>query len=269
MATYLDRIVAAHRAVAARDERPLGELVRKASACPPPRGFAAALVAGQELSVIAEIKRRSPSRGHLSQDLVPRDLAGAYAAGGASCLSVLTDRRFFGGSPADLIEARKATRIPVLRKDFTVDERDVADARLMGADAVLLIVAALSDDELVRFSRLADELGLTTLVEVHDAEELDRGLSADAGVIGVNQRDLATFSIDRELAARLAPSIPKGIVKVAESGVRHEADATVIAEAGYDAVLVGETLVTAPDPGAVLAGLRVRGAASGDVARCS
>lgn len=256
MATYLDTIVAAHRAAAERDERSLDRLVADAGEQPPARGFAAALRGGP-LAVISEIKRRSPSKGDLFPDLVPGDLARTYEAGGASCLSVLTDSEFFGGSPADLRAARSGCSLPVLRKDFTVDARDVVDARVMGADAVLLIVAALSDAELRTFHRLAADLGLDALVEVHDAAELDRAAAAGATLIGVNQRDLATFAVDRDLAAKLRPAMPDGAVTVAESGVRGRADAEALAAAGYDAVLVGESLVTSADPGAAVAELRV------------
>jgi indole-3-glycerol phosphate synthase len=257
MAKYLDAIIAAHRATAARDERSLDDLLADAQALPPSRGFAAALAGADTLAVISEIKRRSPSKGDLCPDLVPEDLASAYETGGASALSVLTDAAFFGGSADDLMRARRACSLPVLRKDFTVDARDVVDARLMGADAVLLIVAALTDDELRRFHALAVELGLDALVEVHDAAELDRAVAAGAGVIGVNQRDLTTFTVDRELAAKLRPSMPAGAVTVAESGVRDRTDAEALAAAGYDAVLVGESLVTSADPRATLAELRV------------
>jgi indole-3-glycerol phosphate synthase len=256
MATYLDGIVAAHRAAAAQDARSLDDLVTAAAALPPTRGFAAALQGGP-LAVISEIKRRSPSKGDLFPDLVPGDLAATYEAGGASCLSVLTDVEFFGGSVADLQAARAACALPVLRKDFTVDARDVLDARLMGADAVLLIVAALSDEELRSFHALATEVGLDALVEVHDAAELDRAAAAGATLIGVNQRDLATFTVDRELAAKLRPAMPEGAVTVAESGVRDRADAEALAAAGYDAILVGESLVTSADPGAAVGELRV------------
>jgi indole-3-glycerol phosphate synthase len=256
MAKYLDGIVAAHRAAAAQDERALDDVVAAALAVPPARGFAAALRGGP-LSVISEIKRRSPSKGDLFPDLVPAELAATYEAGGASCLSVLTDAEFFGGSVADLQAARAGCSLPVLRKDFTVDARDVADARLMGADAVLLIVAALTDEELRTFHQLAVELGLDALVEVHDGAELDRAAAAGATLIGVNQRDLATFTVDRELAAELRPSMPEGAVTVAESGVRDRADAEALAAAGYDAILVGESLVTSTDPGAALVELRV------------
>ena len=257
MATYLDTIVAAHRAAAARDERLLADLADGAESMPPTRGFAAALQDGGTLSVISEIKRRSPSKGDLFPDLVPGDLARTYEAGGASCLSVLTDAEFFGGSVDDLQEARAACALPVLRKDFTVDRRDVADARLMGADAVLLIVAALSDEELHSFHALATDLGLDALVEVHDERELDRAIAAGATLIGVNQRDLTTFAVDRELAAKLRPSMPEAAVTVAESGVRNRADAEALTAAGYDAVLVGESLVTSVDPGAAVRELLV------------
>jgi indole-3-glycerol phosphate synthase len=256
MAKYLDGIVAAHRAAAAQDERSLDDLVTEAENLPPTRGFAAALQGGP-LAVISEIKRRSPSKGELFPGLVPGELAGTYEAAGASCLSVLTDVEFFGGSVADLQAARGACSLPVLRKDFTVDARDVADARLMGADAVLLIVAALSDEELRSFHRWATDLGLDVLVEVHDAAELERAAAAGATLIGVNQRDLATFTVDRDLAAKLRPAMPDGAVTVAESGVRDRADAEGLAAAGYDAILVGESLVTSPDPGAALAELRL------------
>src|ERR1700722_17926848 len=189
MPTYLADIVAAHRARADADDRALSDLVEQAASTPPPRDFAGALrVDG--LSCIAEIKRRSPSKGDLDPGLQADLVAKDYATGGAACLSVLTDVDFFGGSAADLAAARQASGLPVLRKDFTVQEADVADARLMGADAVLLIVAALSDDELEACAARAAELGLAALVEVHDGEELARALGAGAGLIGVNQRDL-------------------------------------------------------------------------------
>ncbi|HEX9259674.1 MAG TPA: indole-3-glycerol phosphate synthase TrpC, partial [Acidimicrobiales bacterium] len=197
---------------------------------------------------IAEIKRRSPSKGDLSLGLDPAALARQYEHGGAACLSVLTDSEFFGGSPADLQAARAAVALPVLRKDFTVSELDVCDARLMGADCVLLIAAALAPAELLRLHDLAIAIGLDVLVEVHDESELALALEAGAVLVGVNQRDLVTFEVDHERAVRMAAAIPDGIVKVAESGVRDADDAAALAEAGYDAVLVGETLVTSPDP---------------------
>ncbi len=254
--TYLDKILAAHRASAANDERSLDELVAQARATAPPRGFAGALKGHRELGVIAEVKRRSPSRGALNPDLDPAAMARAYADGGANCLSVLTDAEFFGGSVADLQRARAGVAIPVLRKDFTVSERDVCDTRTMGADCLLLIAAALSDEELARFHRLATDLGLDVLVEIHDEEELERALAVHATLIGVNQRDLVTFQVDHERAVRMGSLIPDDVVKVAESGVRGADDAKALHAAGYHAVLVGESLVTASDPALAVAALR-------------
>jgi indole-3-glycerol phosphate synthase len=254
MPTYLADIIAAHRARAEADYRLLPDLVEQAAATPTPRDFMGALQ-GDGLTCIAEIKRRSPSKGDLDPGLQPDLVAKDYVTGGASCLSVLTDVDFFGGSPADLAAAREASGLPVLRKDFTVQEADVAEARLMGADAVLLIAAALSDAELTACATLADQLGLAALVEVHDATELTRALSAGARLIGVNQRDLRTFQVDHERACALAARIPPGVVAVAESGIRDADDARRLADAGYDAVLVGETLVRAADRPAQLRAL--------------
>ena len=186
---------------------------------------------------------------------MPAVLAKAYTAGGADCLSVLTDTDFFAGSIEDLVEARVVCDLPVLRKDFTVSQADVYDARTMGADAVLLIVAAIDDAELASFTVLATELGMAAVVEVHDERELERALQAGATVVGVNQRDLRTFEVDRERAERVRAGVPAGGVTVAESGIRDGADAARLASAGYDAILVGETLVTAADPGAALRSL--------------
>jgi indole-3-glycerol phosphate synthase len=222
---------------------------------PAARPFAAALAGADGLAVIAEIKRRSPSRGDLAPDLIAADLAGLYEDGGAAALSVLTDAEFFAGSPADLTEARMACELPVLRKDFTVDARDVLDARVMGADAVLLIVAALDDGELRDLLALAVDVGLDALVEVHDEVETDRALTAGATCVGVNQRDLTTFTVDRTLAQRLRPRLGPDVVTVAESGVTGPEDAAVLTHAGYSAVLVGEALVTSADPAAALRAL--------------
>ena len=246
MPTYLADIVAAHRARAEADGRALPELVEQAAATSPPRDFMGALQA-DGLSCIAEIKRRSPSKGDLDPGLLADVVAKDYVIGGASCISVLTDVDFFGGSVADLAAARQASGLPVLRKDFTVQEADVADARLMGADAVLLIAAALSDAELAACAALAEELGLAALVEVHDEEELARALHAGALLVGVNQRDLRTFEVDHERACAMAARIPPGVVAVAESGIRDAEDARRLADAGYDAILVGETLMRAAD----------------------
>ena len=222
MATYLDDIVAAHRRRAAADPRTLDELLEVVDHDVAVRGFRDALTA-PGLSVIAEIKRRSPSKGALNVDLDPGQVALDYATGGAAALSVLTDEEHFGGSAVDLAAARAACTLPTLRKDFTVDARDVVDARLMGADAVLLIAAVL------------------------DEGELARALAIGATLIGVNQRDLATFAVDTNRATRVAEAIPAGVVAVAESGVRDDGDAARLAEAGYDAILVGESVVTSAD----------------------
>jgi indole-3-glycerol phosphate synthase len=255
MATYLDQILAVHRARAAADSRSVEAQADVARRTPEPRPFRQSLIQDGRMAVIAEIKRRSPSRGDLAVELDPAAVAASYEAGGAACLSVLTDAQFFGGSAADLAAARGAVELPVLRKDFTVSGADVCDARLMGADAVLLIVAALHDDELAGLRRLAEELGLAALVEVHDEAELERALTAGADLVGVNQRDLFSFEVDDQRAERLAPLIPDGVVKVAESGVRGTADAAGLARAGFDAVLVGETLVRATDKEAALRSL--------------
>src|SRR4051794_26073946 len=257
-ATYLDSILAAHREAAAADGRPFETLLDAARTAPDPRGFVRALPSGG-FSVIAEVKRRSPSKGAIAADLDPAELASAYERGGAACVSVLTDVDHFGGSASDLAAARAAVNLPVLRKDFTVSASDVCDARLMGADAVLLIVAALDDGELSDFAALARELGLDALVEVHDERELERALRVDATLVGVNQRDLVTFAVDTARAVRLAPQIPAGVVRVAESGIGGPQDAAPLAVAGYDAVLVGESLVRSGDPAAAVAALRAVG----------
>ena len=223
------------------------------------RGFAQKLRTDStdQLAVVAEIKRRSPSKGVLREGIDASHLASVYEVGAASCLSVLTDDVSFGGSADDLRQARAATALPVLRKDFTISELDVCDARIMGAECVLLIAAALSQPELVAFHQLATEIGLDVLVETHDEGEVERALSVGATMIGVNQRDLVTFQVDHERAVRMASVIPKGVVRIAESGVRDVNDAQSLRNAGYDAVLVGESLVISDDPAAVIKSLRV------------
>ncbi|MEI8239383.1 MAG: indole-3-glycerol phosphate synthase TrpC [Actinomycetota bacterium] len=248
MATYLDKILLRHREMASGDHRSVERLLDDARALPATRGFRAALGGRSLLGVISEVKRRSPSKGDLHVGLDPAVLAREYERGGASCLSVLTDAEFFGGSIADLQAARDACTLPVLRKDFTVSELDVLDARLMGADCVLLIAAALDQSELVAFHQLAVDVGLDVLVEIHDERELEVALAAQATLIGVNQRDLVTFQVDHERALRMAGVMPSHVVKVAESGVRGAVDAAALHLAGYHAVLVGESLVTSGDP---------------------
>jgi indole-3-glycerol phosphate synthase len=258
MPAYLDSILAAHRAAAAADTRDVEAAVEQAERGGATRSFADAISAASTrygMAVISEIKRRSPSKGDLDPDLDPATVAVEYEAGGAACLSVLTDRQFFGGLPDDLRAARAACSLPVLRKDFTVSALDVCDARAMGADAVLLIAAALTDQELSSFLQLADRCSLAALVEVHDETELRRALDAGAALVGVNQRDLRTFEVDRQRALSLGAAIPAGVLAVAESGIRDVGDVARLAEAGFQAVLVGETLVRSADRRAAVAEL--------------
>lgn len=256
MATYLDRILDAHRAAAAADRRDTDELARQAAACGPGRGLVGALQSSAGLAVIAEVKRASPSKGVLAPDLDPSALAAAYVEGGAAAISVLTDEEFFHGSPGDLHAARSAAGVPVLRKDFTVGAADVYDTRCMGADAVLLIAAALSPAQLAELITLAATVGLDALVEVHDEAEVDVALTAGGTLVGVNQRDLVTFEVDPARAERIARVLPAGVTRVAESGIRNGDDARRLVDAGFDAILVGESLVVAPDPAAAVRQLR-------------
>lgn len=215
------------------------------------RDFAAALRAKRP-AVISEIKKASPSKGVLIQDFRPVELARQYEKGGAAALSVLTDRDFFQGSIADLQAARAATNLPVLRKDFTTCEYHVLEAAAAGADAILLIVAILSVDELRGLRQLAAEFGMAALVEVHDAAELDKALASDATIIGVNNRDLRTFKVSLDVSRSLAPKIPATAIRVAESGIFTGADVRSLAACGFDAFLVGEHLVKSADPAQAL-----------------
>lgn len=255
--TYLDDIVAWHRQRALNDTRSFADLLSEAESCVPTRGFASSIRDTPHLAVIAEIKRKSPSKGDLNASLNPSELAQQYQRGGASCLSVLTDTNHFGGSVADLQLARGACSVPVIRKDFTVDARDICDARIMGADCVLLIAAILSAEEMSTYLDLCREVDIDALVEVHDEAELELAMNAGAVMVGVNQRDLVTFAVDQARAVRMAPRIPDHVVRVAESGVRGRDDALALRAAGYDAILVGEHLVTSPDPEAALTELCV------------
>jgi len=257
---YLESIVAQHRAVAARDDRSTSELIASCQQLSPTRGFASRLRSDSRsaLAVIAEVKRKSPSKGDLlgSRPIAP--LVQAYVEGGASCLSVLTDVDHFGGSPLDLTEARSLTSLPVLRKDFTVSLNDVVDARLMGADCVLLIAAVLSAAEMADMVGVAREVGIDVLIETHDEEEVECSLDLGVEMIGVNQRDLVTFQVDHERALRMASVIPSNVVRIAESGVRNRSDAEDLRRAGFDAVLVGESLLVSNSPTSALADLRVK-----------
>jgi indole-3-glycerol phosphate synthase len=255
--SVLEEILESKRAEIVRLRTRAGTLEGEARAAPQPRDFGGALRRPDgRLAVIAEIKRRSPSKGPLAPDLDPAATARHYAAGGAAALSVLTDGPYFDGSLGDLAAARAAVDLPVLRKDFTLDPLQVVEARAAGADAVLLITAALPDDALLAdLATAAAELGLAALVEVDDEAGLERALAAGAAIVGVTNRDLRTFGEDLSIAERLAARIPTGVVSVAESAIRSPADATRMAEAGFDAVLVGEALVKAPDPEAAVAAL--------------
>jgi indole-3-glycerol phosphate synthase len=207
--------------------------------------------------VIAEIKRRSPSRGVLAANLDPVDRARAYESGGASAVSILTEPEHFSGSNDDLVAVRDAISLPVLRKDFTVDAAQIWEARAIGSDAILLIVGVLTDDQLAALYETAQEAGVDTLVEVHSREEAERALEIDPEIVGVNNRDLTTFEVDLAVAESLAPLLTGVSVTVGESGIFTGDDARRMRNAGYDAVLVGESLVKAGDPNRTIAELRV------------
>jgi len=219
----------------------------------PRRPFRAALLGGPTPAVVAELKRASPSRGRIRDDYDPAAIARAYAASGATALSVLTDERFFGGALDHLAAARASAGLPCLRKDFLVDPYQVEEARAWGADAVLLIVAATSEPERRALLAAASEAGLEVLVEVHDEAELAWAAGAHAALIGINNRDLDTFQVSLETTERLARGVPAGAVLVAESGIRSAADCRRMSRAGARAVLVGEAFMERPDPGAALA----------------
>jgi indole-3-glycerol phosphate synthase len=245
--------------LAARQEcAPLDRVKAAAARAPSPREVMTAL-RGPDVAVIAEVKRASPSKGALAAIADPAALAADYEAGGACVISVLTEPRRFGGSLDDLAAVRQAVRVPVLRKDFVISSYQLWEARAHGADLVLLIVAALAQNALISLVERAVSIGLVPLVEVHTREELDRAIDAGAQVIGVNARNLATLEVDRTVFPALAPLIPDGVVKIAESGVRGPHDLLAYAAAGADAVLVGESLVTGKDPRSAVADLVTAG----------
>lgn len=258
--SVLEDIIAGVRADLAEREAamPLEELKKRAAKAPEPRNAMAALKESG-IGVIAEVKRRSPSKGKLADIPDPAALAADYAAAGARAISVLTEQRRFGGSLSDLAAVRQAVDVPILRKDFIVSPYQVHEARLYGADMVLLIVAALDQNALVSLLDRVESLGMTALVEVHNAEECDRALEAGAELIGVNARNLHTLEVDRDVFARLAPGLPPQVLKVAESGVRGPGDLMTYAGHGADAVLVGEGLVASGDPKAALVQLVTAG----------
>jgi indole-3-glycerol phosphate synthase len=227
---------------------PLAEVERRALAAPAALDALAFLAPSERVKVIAEVKRASPSRGDLAAIADPASLAAQYAEGGASAISVLTEGRRFKGSLADLEAVRARVQVPVLRKDFIATEYQVLEARASGADLVLLIVAALDQATLVRLHDLVIELGMTPLVETHDATEVSRTVDLGARLVGVNARDLSTFELDRDLFGRLVDRIPEGVIRIAESAVKTPADVAHYRSAGADVVLVGEALVTGGDP---------------------
>lgn len=243
------------------------ELRRAAEEAPAARPLAAALRRAGEVALLAELKRRSPSAGWLRRGAEAREIAGAYEAGGAAAMSVLTEPAHFGGSLEDLAAARTEVSLPILRKDFTVDALQVWEARAAEADGVLLIVRLVEDGVLRDLLGLSGELGMAALVEVHGGRELERALAAGARVVGINNRDLETFRTDLGVSLELAPEIPSECVVVAESGIEGARDVERLGEAGVDAVLVGESLMRAPDPRAAAAALvgRPRGARGGGV----
>ena len=258
--SVLDDILDGVRAdLAARQElEPLDRLKQAAARAPSPRDVMAAF-RGSEVAVIAEVKRASPSKGALAAIADPAALAADYEAGGARIISVLTEKRKFGGSLEDLAAVREAVDVPVLRKDFIVSSYQLWEARAHGADLVLLIVAALTQNALVSLVERAVSIGLVPLVEVHTEEELNRAAEAGATILGINARNLRTLEVDRTVFARLAPLVPGGVIKVAESGVRGPHDLLAYAAAGADAVLVGESLVTGKDPRSAVADLVTAG----------
>ena len=235
--------------------RTLAEMRDRALQQPPTRGFVEAIrkrhLAG-EAAVIAEVKKASPSKGLIRKDFHPADIARSYEAGGAACLSVLTDVDFFQGSNLFLGEARGACSLPVLRKDFTIDPYQVYEARVIGADCILLIVAALEDGPMVEMANLAMELGMDVLVEVHDIDELERALQTDCELIGVNNRNLRSFEVSLDTTLALKDAVPRDRTLVTESGIATRADVARMREAGVETFLIGESFMREPDPGAAL-----------------
>ncbi|QDA56968.1 indole-3-glycerol phosphate synthase TrpC [Thermomonas aquatica] len=260
MSTILDTILARKRdEVAARRERvSLFELKARAASAPPLRGFAdavAAKIAAGDAAVIAEVKKASPSKGVIRADFDPAAIARSYEAGGAACLSVLTDIDFFQGADEYLVAARDACALPVLRKDFIVDAWQLYESRVLGADCVLLIAAALDDVQLAEYAFIAGELGVDVLVEVHDLDELERALPVPARLLGINNRNLKTFDVSLQTTLALKPMVPADRVLVTESGILGRADVALMRDNAVDAFLVGEAFMRQPDPGAALRAL--------------
>jgi len=260
MTDILTRILATKAAeiAAAKRTRPYVVVAAAARAAPPPRDFEGALrakIAAGRSAVIAEIKKASPSRGVLRANFDPPAIARSYEAAGAACLSVLTDRQYFQGAPEFLTAARSACALPALRKDFIVDEYQIAEARALHADAILLIVAALDDARLASLEGCARDFGMAVLVEVHDAAELERALRLATPLVGINNRNLRTFDVSLATTLDLLPRIPGERLVITESGILAPADVATMRDHGVHAFLVGEAFMRAEDPGAALAGL--------------
>jgi indole-3-glycerol phosphate synthase len=258
MADILDKILAtkAEEVAAAKRARPFAEIAAAARAAPPPRDFEGALrakIAAGRSAVIAEIKKASPSRGVLRERFDPPAIARSYEAAGAACLSVLTDRLYFQGAPVFLTAARAACALPALRKDFIVDEYQIAEARALHADAILLIVAALDDARLAGLEACARDFGMAVLVEVHDGAELERALRLTTPLVGINNRNLRTFDVSLATTLGLLPRIPGERLVITESGILAPADVATMRAHGVHAFLVGEAFMRADDPGAALA----------------
>ncbi|MFQ6024359.1 MAG: indole-3-glycerol phosphate synthase TrpC [Acidiferrobacterales bacterium] len=257
---FLERILArkAQEVIERAESLPLRELSRQVEAAPTPRGFVHALRARVEkdgLAVIAELKKASPSKGVLAADFRPAEIARSYEQHGATCLSVLTDTDFFQGSDEHVREVRAACALPVLRKDFTIDTYQVYEARIIGADCILLIVAALGDTHMRELTVLARELGLDVLLEVHDKQELERALQVDTQLIGINNRNLHTFDVSLQTTLELLEKVPTDRLVITESGIHSTDDVALLCKHGVNAFLVGEAFMRAADPGARLAEL--------------
>jgi indole-3-glycerol phosphate synthase len=246
----LQKIVENKRQEVARQKEilPIGELRQMLADRPPTRDFEGA-IRNRDCAVIAEVKRSSPSKGRIREDFNPVEIAGIYEDHGASAISILTERKFFEGNAAYVPQIRRAVRLPLLRKDFIVDPYQISETRVLGADALLLIARLLEAGELRDFIGFASELGLAALVEVHDEADLEKAVSSGAGIVGINNRDLATFRTDLDVSVRLARRIPQGIAVVSESGINSRGDVETLMREGIHAVLVGESLMREKDIG--------------------
>ena len=258
--TILEKILKVKRAevAASRKRVPQAEVEQRAREAAPPRDFIAAIrkkISAGMPAVIAEIKRASPSKGLLRPQFDPAEIAKSYEAGGAACMSVLTDKEFFQGAPEHLIAAKAACELPVLRKDFVVEPYQVYESRAMGADCILLIAACLSSEEMAGLEALAHKLGMAVLVEVHDSAELEKANGLKTPLVGINNRNLRTFETRLDTTLDLMPQVPPGRIVVAESGIASKEDVAQLRSGGVNAFLIGETFMRAADPGKALKGI--------------